>query len=60
MVDLEGVQLARPETVDGPTDPFNQTYLCKDGRWIGVYCNEYVEDKVKCAKLFGIVLCCKP
>ncbi len=37
-----------------PTDPFNQTYLCKDGRWIGVYCNEYVEDKVKCAKLFGI------
>ena len=37
-----------------PTDPFNQTYLCKDGRWIGVYCNEYVEDKEKCAKLFGI------
>ncbi len=37
-----------------PTDPFNQTYLCKDGRWIGVYCNEYVEDKEKLAKLTGI------
>ena len=37
-----------------PTDPFNQTYLCKDGRWIGVYCNEYVEDKEKFAKLYGI------
>lgn len=37
-----------------PSDPFNQTYQCKDGRWIGVYCNEYVEDKEKFAKLFGI------
>lgn len=37
-----------------PTDPFNQTYLCKDGRWIGVYCNEYVADKEKFAKLYGI------
>lgn len=37
-----------------PTDPFNQTYCCKDGRWIGVYCNEYVEDKEKLAKLYGI------
>lgn len=37
-----------------PTDPFNQTYQCKDGRWIGVYCNEYVEDKEKFAKLYGI------
>lgn len=37
-----------------PTDPFNQTYLCKDGRWFGVYCNEYVEDKEKLAKMLGI------
>lgn len=37
-----------------PTDPFNQTYKCKDGRWIGVYCNEYVEDKERFAKLYGI------
>lgn len=37
-----------------PTDPFNQTYQCKDGRWIGIYCNEYVEDKVKLATMFGI------
>lgn len=37
-----------------PTDPFNQTYKCKDGRWIGIYCNEYVEDKEKFSKLIGI------
>lgn len=37
-----------------PIDPFNQTYLCKDGRWIGVYCNEYVTDKEKFAKLYGV------
>lgn len=37
-----------------PTDPFNQTYCCKDGRWIGIYCNEYVEDKEKLARMFGI------
>ena len=41
-----------------PTDPFNQTYLCKDGRWIGVYCNEYVMDKEKISKLFGIEWIC--
>lgn len=37
-----------------PTDPFSQTYRCKDGRWIGIYCNEYVAEKEKLAKLFGI------
>lgn len=37
-----------------PTDPFNQTYLCKDGRWIGVYCNEYEMDREKWYGLFGI------
>jgi len=37
-----------------PTDPFSQTYCCKDGRWIGIYCNEYVKDKEKLAKLCGI------
>jgi crotonobetainyl-CoA:carnitine CoA-transferase CaiB-like acyl-CoA transferase len=37
-----------------PSDPFSQTYLCKDGRWIGIYCNEYVKDKPKFAALLGI------
>ncbi len=37
-----------------PSDPFNTVYKCKDGRWIGVYCNEYVQDKMKIGKLFGI------
>ncbi|MDD6310485.1 MAG: CaiB/BaiF CoA-transferase family protein [Firmicutes bacterium] len=37
-----------------PTDPFNQTYKCKDGRWIGVYCNEYEMDREKWYGLFGI------
>lgn len=37
-----------------PSDPFNTVYKCKDGRWIGVYCNEYVQDKEKIAKLYGI------
>lgn len=37
-----------------PTDPFNQTYLCKDGRWIGIYCNEYEMDREKWYGLFGI------
>jgi crotonobetainyl-CoA:carnitine CoA-transferase CaiB-like acyl-CoA transferase len=37
-----------------PSDPFSQTYLCKDGRWIGIYCNDYVKDKAKFAKLLGI------
>ncbi len=37
-----------------PSDPFNTVYKCKDGRWIGVYCNEYVQDKEKIARLYGI------
>ena len=37
-----------------PSDPFNQTYKCKDGRWIGLYCNEYEADKEKFSKLIGI------
>ena len=37
-----------------PSDPFSQTYLCKDGRWIGIYCNEYVKDKAKFAKLLDM------
>ena len=37
-----------------PTDPFNQTYKCSDGRWIGVYCNEYEMDREKWYGLLGI------
>ncbi|MBQ0078283.1 MAG: CoA transferase [Eubacterium sp.] len=37
-----------------PSDPFNQTYLCKDGRWIGAYCNEYEMDREKWYGLLGI------
>lgn len=37
-----------------PTDPFSQTYLCSDNRWIGVYCNEYESERAKFAELFGI------
>lgn len=37
-----------------PSDPFSQTYCCKDGRWIGIYCNEYEEDKAWFAKLLDI------
>ena len=37
-----------------PSDPFSQTYCCKDGRWIGIYCNEYVADKEHFAKLLHI------
>ena len=34
--------------------PLVQTYRCKDGRWIGIYCNEYIKDKEKFAKLLGL------
>jgi len=37
-----------------PTDPFSQTYLCSDGKWIGIYCNEYESEIEKFAKLLGI------
>lgn len=37
-----------------PCDPFSQTYRCKDGRWIGIYCNEYIKDKEIFAKLLGL------
>lgn len=37
-----------------PCDPFDTTYECSDGKWIGIYTNEYERDKEKFAKLFGI------
>lgn len=37
-----------------PPDPFSQVYRCADGRWIGVYDNDYRTDLPKLAALFGI------
>ena len=35
-----------------PADPFSQYYLCADGKWIGIFDNEYQRDLPKFAKLF--------
>lgn len=37
-----------------PSDPFDNYYQCADGKWMGVYANEYIRDKEKFAKLFGM------
>ena len=37
-----------------PVDPFSAVYECKDGNWIGFYCNEYVRDLEKFANLLGV------
>jgi crotonobetainyl-CoA:carnitine CoA-transferase CaiB-like acyl-CoA transferase len=35
-------------------DPFSQYYLCADGHWVGIFCNEYRMDKEKFARFFGV------
>ena len=37
-----------------PTSPFDNYYLCADGKWIGIYVNEYSRDRAKFARLLGI------
>ena len=37
-----------------PADPFDTCYKCADGKWIGIYVNEYKKDKFKLARLLGI------
>lgn len=37
-----------------PADPFSAYYQCSDGKWIGIFCNEYVRDLPKFARLLGI------
>ncbi|MEG1789973.1 MAG: CaiB/BaiF CoA-transferase family protein [Oscillospiraceae bacterium] len=37
-----------------PPDPFSQTYKCSDGKWIGVYDNDYKREIPKFAKLFNL------
>lgn len=44
----------RPVDPMRPPDPFSQTYLCSDGRWIGVYDNDYKRETPKFAKLFDL------
>ena len=37
-----------------PSDPLSTTYRCKDGRWLGVYDNEYRRDREKIARILDI------
>lgn len=37
-----------------PRNPFAACYECSDGRWIGMYINEYLREKEKFANLFGM------
>lgn len=37
-----------------PSDPFDTYYECADGKWIGVYVNEYCRDKEKFARILGM------
>ncbi len=37
-----------------PSDPFDNYYKCSDGKWIGIYVNEYARDKEKFAKVLGM------
>lgn len=37
-----------------PADPLSHYYLCADGRWIGVFDNDYGRERGKFARLFGL------
>lgn len=37
-----------------PCDPFDTFYECADGKWIGIYVNEYARDKEKFARVLGM------
>ena len=37
-----------------PADPFSQYYLCADGKWIGIFDNEYQRDLPKFARFFDM------
>ena len=37
-----------------PRNPFAACYQCADGRWIGMYINEYLREKEKFAKMLGM------
>ena len=37
-----------------PADPLSQFYRCADGKWIGVFDNDYKREREKFAKLFDL------
>lgn len=37
-----------------PDHPFDGFYQCGDGKWMGMYANEYYPEKEKFAKIFGM------
>jgi crotonobetainyl-CoA:carnitine CoA-transferase CaiB-like acyl-CoA transferase len=37
-----------------PSNPFDNFYLCGDGRWLGMYTNEYCRDRDKFARVLGM------
>ena len=43
----------RPLDPMRPADPLSQTYLCADGKWIGIYDNDYQRDRSKFAEILG-------
>lgn len=44
----------RPLDPMRPADPFSQFYMCADGKWIGIFDNEYQRDLPKFAKLLDM------
>ena len=44
----------RPNDPLRPSDPFCHFYQCSDGKWIGVFDNEYRRELPKFANLFGM------
>lgn len=44
----------RPNDPLRPSDPFCHFYECSDGKWIGVFDNEYRRELPKFANLFGM------
>ena len=44
----------RPNAPLRPADPFCHFYECSDGKWIGVFDNEYRRELPKFANLFGM------
>lgn len=44
----------RPNAPLRPSDPFCHFYECSDGKWIGVFDNEYRRELPKFANLFGM------
>ena len=37
-----------------PFDAFSDYYQCKDGSWLGFFCNEYAKERVKLSEVFSL------